>query len=92
MALISAQDHDFLLRAVEILQPSEICHVQDILYHWRITENSTVASLKNKSCAVEAGVRAVAAHLKRRDLKARPASIDKLTIYDVRWQYRGRRA
>lgn len=83
-----AQDHDFLLRAVEILQPADIYHVRDILYHWRITENSTAASLKNKSYAVEAGVRAVAAHLKRRGLKAKPASIDKLTVYDVRWQYR----
>lgn len=83
-----AQDHDYVLRAVERFKPSEIHHVRDILYHWRITENSTAADLKNKTYAVDAGVRAVSAHLKRRGLEAKPAAIDKLTIYDVRWQYR----
>ncbi|MBX5472932.1 MAG: glycosyltransferase, partial [Acetobacteraceae bacterium] len=30
-----AQDHDLVLRLSEILAESEICHVREILYHWR---------------------------------------------------------
>jgi len=80
-----AQDHDFILRATEILQPSEIYHVPEILYHWRKTPNSTAVNVANKTYAIEAGVRCVHDHLKRRGVKAKVSSIRGLTLYGVKW-------
>ncbi|MCQ8240696.1 glycosyltransferase family 2 protein [Rhizosaccharibacter radicis] len=80
-----AQDHDFILRCSEILAPSEILHVAEMLYHWRITPNSTAADVSKKGYAVDAGVRAVADHLKRKGQVAEVQSINGLTIYGVRW-------
>ncbi|GBR26011.1 O-antigen biosynthesis protein RfbC [Gluconobacter japonicus NBRC 3271] len=80
-----AQDHDFILRATEILKPSEIHHVPEILYHWRKTPNSTAVNVANKTYAIEAGVRCVHDHLKRRGVKAKVSSIRGLTLYGVQW-------
>ena len=80
-----AQDHDFILRCSEILGPSQIAHVPELLYHWRITPNSTAADVSKKGYAVDAGVRAVADHLKRRGQVAEVSSINGLTIYGVQW-------
>ena len=80
-----AQDHDFILRCSEILQPSQIAHVPELLYHWRITPNSTAADVSKKGYAVDAGVRAVADHLKRKGQVAEVSSINGLTIYGVEW-------
>ncbi|MGI4744626.1 MAG: glycosyltransferase family 2 protein [Janthinobacterium lividum] len=80
-----AQDHDFILRCSEILTPAEIAHVPELLYHWRITPNSTAADVSNKGYAVDAGVRAVSDHLKRKGQVATVSSINGLTIYGVEW-------
>ncbi|WP_419728682.1 glycosyltransferase family 2 protein [Lichenicola sp.] len=80
-----AQDHDFILRCSEILKPSQIVHVPELLYHWRITPNSTAADVSKKGYAVDAGVRAVADHLKRKGQVAKVSSINGLTIYGVEW-------
>ena len=80
-----AQDHDFVLRCSEILPPGRIHHVPELLYHWRITPNSTAASVSNKQYAVEAGVRCVADHLVRTGHPAQVDAIDRLSIYRVEW-------
>ena len=80
-----AQDHDFILRCSEILSPRQIVHVPELLYHWRITPNSTAADVSNKGYAVDAGVLAVGDHLKRRGQVAEVSSINGLTIYAVEW-------
>ncbi len=80
-----AQDHDFILRCSEILSPKQIVHVPELLYHWRITPNSTAADVSKKGYAVDAGVRAVADHLKRKGQVAKVSSINGLTIYGVEW-------
>lgn len=38
-----AQDHNFWLRATEVLDAAEIHHVPEVLYHWRKTAGSTAA-------------------------------------------------
>lgn len=81
-----AQDHDFMLRAAERLKPSEIVHVPEILYHWRMTPNSTAVSIANKQYAVKAGVRAVADHLKRMKTRAKVEAINNMSIYRVVWK------
>lgn len=58
-----AQDHDFLLRASSARIP--VRHVDQLLYHWRISPESAAGTATAKSAAPEAGRRAVAEHLAR---------------------------
>lgn len=63
-----AQDHNMTLQAVE--KARRVHHVPQVLYHWRICENSTAANADNKPYASEAGIRAIKAHLKRSGINA----------------------
>ena len=85
--LDGAQDHDLLLRLAEILPDRRIHHVPEILYHWRMSANSTASDIGNKSYAIGAGVRAITAHLGRRNLPATVASRDDTTLYKVDWNF-----
>lgn len=78
-----AQDHDFLLRLAERLPEDAIHHVPEILYHWRISANSIALSNHAKPRAAEAGARAVAEHLARRDLAAEVTPRGGFTCYRV---------
>ena len=85
--LDGAQDHDLLLRMVEILTPEQIHHVPEVLYHWRKSANSTAAAgSAAKPAAAVAGELAVAAHLRRRGLAAEVVSRAGMTCYQVRWK------
>ncbi|MHB1304226.1 MAG: glycosyltransferase family 2 protein [Acidiphilium sp.] len=82
-----AQDHDMLLRLSERLKPHEVHHVPEILYHWRITANSTAASgTVAKPRAALAGEVAVSEHLKRRNLPAKVERRGNLTCYRTRFR------
>jgi len=82
-----AQDHDLLLRLSEVLKPSQIHHVPEILYHWRKTGSSTAAAgTAAKPKAAQAGAAAVAAHLRRRGRPAEVVSREGLTCYQVKWR------
>lgn len=85
-----AQDHDLLLRLVEVLPQNDIVHIPEILYHWRKTENSTAATINNKNYAVQAGTECVAAHLKRQNIAARVKAIGHMTLYAPHWQIKER--
>lgn len=63
-----AQDYDFVLRCVE--HAENICHIPEILYHWRSHAGSIAGSGSSKEYAFEAGRKAVAAHFKRCGIKA----------------------
>ena len=80
-----AQDHDLILRLAEAVPGAQIHHVPEVLYHWRKTPNSTAVDVSRKGYAVEAGVRCVSDHLKRRRLEAEVSPIRGLTLYRVRW-------
>ncbi|MBS1054220.1 glycosyltransferase family 2 protein [Gluconobacter kondonii] len=82
-----AQDHDFLLRASEHIPAEKIHHVPEILYHWRITANSTASDIGNKRYAIDAGINAVNDHLERRNLPAHVDSQMGMTLYAVDWQF-----
>lgn len=58
-----AQDYDFLLRLVE--KTHRFSHVQEVLYHWRISDTSTAKSSGNKNYADEAGRKALQEHYDR---------------------------
>ena len=78
-----AQDHDFLLRLTEHLPGSAIHHVPEILYHWRISANSTAASGSAKPKAAKAGALAVSEHLARRKRNAKVTRRGNYTCYRV---------
>ncbi|WP_428395666.1 glycosyltransferase family 2 protein [Lichenicoccus sp.] len=82
-----AQDHDFLLRAIEHLSCDEICHVPEVLYHWRRAAQSTASSGAVKPYAVAAGERCIAAHLDRMQRPATVRSLNGGTLYRIDWQY-----
>ena len=82
-----AQDHEFLLRLTEMLEPEQIHHVPEVLYHWRKSARSTAAAgSAAKPEAAKAGEAAVLAHLTRRKLKAEITGRGGLTCYQVTWK------
>ena len=61
-----AQDHDLLLRIAE-LDP-KVVHIPEVLYHWRATAGSTALDVSEKPAAVDAGRRAIASAVERREI------------------------
>ena len=82
-----AQDHDLILRLSEQLEPHEIQHVPEILYHWRMTESSTASATEAKPYAVQAGIGCITGHLRRLGRPAAVTSIMGGTVYHQRWKY-----
>jgi O-antigen biosynthesis protein len=68
-----AQDYDLALRIFEKSSPERIRHISQVLYHWRAIPGSTAMDLGEKSYAPDAGMRAVADHLRRKNT---PASVE----------------
>ena len=54
-----AQDHDLLLRVSRTLEHHEVHHIPHILYHWRMTSESTASNAEAKDYTTDSGVRAV---------------------------------
>jgi len=86
-SLDGAQDHDFLLRAIGNLSPEQVCHVPEVLYHWRKSSNSTALSGATKPYAARAGRLAVTQHLERRKVPAIVKSDSGNTRYNISWDY-----
>jgi glycosyltransferase involved in cell wall biosynthesis len=59
-----SQDYDLVLRLTERVR--KICHLPEVLYHWRCSPTSTALNLGNKEYAFEAGKRALEEALSRR--------------------------
>jgi GT2 family glycosyltransferase len=58
-----SQDYDLALKLAE--RTGQITRIPKILYHWKAAEGSAAGSATNKAYAVEAGERALQAHLQR---------------------------
>jgi len=80
-----AQDHDLILRLSEAVPETDILHVPEILYHWRMTANSTASGISAKTYAVDAGAQAVRDHLERTGRPAEVRAVNDMTLYDVRF-------
>ncbi len=52
-----AQDFDFVLRATDAAK--KISHIEKVLYHWRVSDNSTAQNPKNKQYTTDSGIRAL---------------------------------
>jgi GT2 family glycosyltransferase len=70
-----SQDYDLMLRVVEAT--GKVFHIPRILYHWRKAAGSAAGSTGAKPYAYEAAKKALADHLKRRDMKG--------TLLDGQW-------
>ncbi len=64
-----SQDYDLFLRFME--ESKEIYHIPRILYHWRIIEGSTSASISGKSYAITSAKKALEDSIKRRKIKGK---------------------
>lgn len=76
-----AQDYDFILRCTE--KAEKICHIPEILYHWRTHKSSTADNPASKMYAFEAGKRAIEEHLKRTDTPGKVSHTMDLGFYRV---------
>jgi GT2 family glycosyltransferase len=68
--LEGSQDHDLVLRCLEIAGHDSVVHIPHVLYHWRIMPGSTSQSGSEKPYAHIARVRAIEEHLIRSDIRA----------------------
>lgn len=82
-----AQDYDFIFRCIE--QAEKICHVPRVLYHWRVHKASTADNPMSKGYTVDAGKRAIEAHLERMGEQAEVIPGKDLGFYRVKYQLRG---
>ena len=60
-----SQDHDLILRIVELTRPERIHHIPAILYHWRQTATAAAFSDAALQRCIAAARQAVAEHLDR---------------------------
>lgn len=83
-----SQDYDLFLRASE--KARHIVHVPKIMYHWRVSRNSTARVVDAKPYIIESSLKALSSHLERIGMPgavmtgltpavfdARPAILDK---------------
>lgn len=63
-----AQDHHLTLQAIE--KTRNVVHIPKVLYHWRVTKNSTSGGSDAKPYAQNATILTVSEHLKRVSVKA----------------------
>lgn len=81
-----AQDYDFIFRCTEAAR--FICHVPEILYHWRTHKASTADNPASKMYAFEAGKRAIEAHLKRMQVRGTVSHTKDFGFYRVKYPVR----
>ena len=82
-----AQDYDFIFRCTEAA--GKICHIPEILYHWRTHEASTADNPQSKLYAFEAGKRAIEENLKRRGLQGEVSHTKDYVFYRVKYAVQG---
>ncbi|MCR5420510.1 MAG: glycosyltransferase [Lachnospiraceae bacterium] len=80
-----AQDHDFIFRCIEQLEPEEIYHIPKVLYHWRSSIISTAENPDSKLYAYEAGKRAIKAHLDRLNIDAQVSDTSHLGFFRIKY-------
>lgn len=78
-----SQDHDLLLRVLELIRPDQIQHIPRVLYHWRTSRHSAAENINLKPYAIDIGERALSEHLARRGLNARVSFDPRIIAYTV---------
>ena len=85
-----SQDHDFIIRCTEGINPGQIIHIPKVLYHWRSTSGSTSENPESKLYAYEAGKRAVCDHLKREGINAQVSDSPHLGFFELKFDRFGK--
>lgn len=83
-----AQDYDLALRCTELT--NEIYHIPEILYHWRMIENSTAENPQAKLYAFDAGKNSIEAALVRRNINGTVSMGKNLGTYGVLYKIAGK--
>ena len=78
-----AQDYDFILKCTRMAKRT--AHVPRILYHWRVSPESTADNPASKLYAFEAGKRAIEADLQRSGVKAEVSHTPDYGFYRVKY-------
>lgn len=60
-----SQDHDLFLRLTDRLDETQICHIPQVLYYWRVHGGSTSGGTAAKPYVAKAAKKAIADHLER---------------------------
>lgn len=81
--LVGAQDYDLYLKISEIT--NKIYHIPKILYHWRMSENSTSGKKAKKNYAFDNGKKAIEQALKRRKIQAIVETKKDSSFYTVKY-------
>lgn len=79
-----AQDYDFILRCAE--QADDVIHVPKVLYHWRVHDRSTAGGSGSKDYAIDAGKRAIEAHLQRMGERGKVTVMPYFGFYRVEYE------
>lgn len=79
-----AQDYDLYLRILE--KTKNIYHIPKILYHWRMSKNSTALSTNKKNYAFNAGKKAIEDAIKRRNIEADVITRKNCDFYYVKYK------
>nr|VFJ64989.1 MAG: Glycosyltransferase, GT2 family [Candidatus Kentron sp. DK] len=66
-----SQDYDLLLRCLLEMEPDNIVHIPQVLYHWRAILGSTSLDVDEKGYAVAAGMKALRHHFEQRAISNR---------------------
>lgn len=86
VGLEGAQDHDLFLKVTELT--NRVYHIPKILYHWRMTEGSTAASIEHKEYATNTARLAIEAALKRRKISAKVHYNAKTSYHIIEYTYK----
>lgn len=86
-AFDGAQDYDFIFRMTE--KAENICHIPEILYHWRTHEASTADNPMSKLYAYEAGKRAIEGNLRRSGVNGTVELLPDYGFYRVHYPVKG---
>jgi len=80
-----AQDWDLALRISETVDPEQIAHIPEVLYHWRSVSGSTARDIGEKSYAHNAAKKAIEDHFKRTSV---PVTLEPVDRYYWRPRYK----
>ncbi len=83
-----AQDHDFLLRAIEITRGAY--HLPKVLYYWRQHDESTSTGVEAKPYVSDAAKRAIRHHLARTERRGNVTDGLYPSTYKVNYDIKGR--
>lgn len=82
-----SQDYDLILRLTE--RAEHIVHIPKILYYWRSHANSVASGIEAKPYTLDAGKRALAAHLERCGLRGKVLDSSVLSTYRIAYEIDG---